>query len=62
MRGNGHGQALVRWLAERADTERIARIYLDSRFTAKGLYERIGFASLTSLPCWLDVRNYLARP
>jgi GNAT superfamily N-acetyltransferase len=62
LRGHGHGQALVRWLAERADAEGLARVYLDSRFTAKGFYERVGFTFLTSIPCWLDVSNYLAPP
>jgi GNAT superfamily N-acetyltransferase len=59
-RGHGHGRALIHWLAERANAEGIGRIYLDSRFTAKGFYEAVGFTFLTSIPCWIDVRNYLA--
>jgi GNAT superfamily N-acetyltransferase len=60
VRGAGHGAALVRWLAERAASEGIARIYLDSRLTAKGFYEKLGFTFHTSVPCWLDVPKYLA--
>jgi GNAT superfamily N-acetyltransferase len=60
MRGAGHGVALMRWLAERAASEGIPRIYLDSRLTAKSFYERLGFTFQTSVPCWLDVSKYLA--
>jgi GNAT superfamily N-acetyltransferase len=59
-RGAGHGAAILRWLAERAASEGIARIYLDSRFTAKRFYEGLGFVFQTSVPCWLDVPKYLA--
>lgn len=61
VRGHGHGQALVRWLAERARAEGLERIHLDSRNTARGFYERVGFTFHTSIPCWLDVPKYLAR-
>ncbi len=60
VRSAGHGAALVRWLAERAASEGIPRIYLDSRLTARGFYERLGFTFHTSVPCWLDVPKYLA--
>jgi GNAT superfamily N-acetyltransferase len=60
LRGAGHGAALVRWLSERAAAEGIPRIYLDSRVTAKGFYEKLGFTFQTSVPCWLDVPKYLA--
>ncbi len=62
QRGKGHGRALLRWLAERARAEGIDQIHLDSRFTARGFYEREGFTFKTSIPCSLDVRNYLAPP
>jgi GNAT superfamily N-acetyltransferase len=61
-RGKGHGRALLRWLAGRARAEGLAQIHLDSRFTAKGFYEREGFTFKTSIPCSLEVRNYLAPP
>jgi GNAT superfamily N-acetyltransferase len=53
-RGAGHGRTFVRWLAAQARSEGIARIYLDSRATARGFYERLGFTFLTSIPCWVD--------
>jgi ribosomal protein S18 acetylase RimI-like enzyme len=60
VQGAGHGSALMRWLAERAAAEGLMRIDLDSRITAKGFYERLGFTFHTSIPCWLDVSKYLA--
>jgi GNAT superfamily N-acetyltransferase len=60
VQGHGYGSALVRWLAVRAAAEGIPRLHLDSRHTAKGFYEKMGFTFHTSIPCWLDVSNYLA--
>jgi ribosomal protein S18 acetylase RimI-like enzyme len=54
VRGQGHGRAMMDWLAARARAEGIPRIYLDSRLTARGFYERIGFTFQTSIPCWRD--------
>jgi GNAT superfamily N-acetyltransferase len=54
-RGRGHGRALMAWLAERARSEGLTRIHLDSRNTARGFYERIGFTFHTSMPCWLEL-------
>ncbi|MEO8189901.1 MAG: GNAT family N-acetyltransferase [Acidobacteriota bacterium] len=56
-RGNGYGQALLAWLAFESAGQGLARIHLDSRSTAKGFYEKIGFAFATSLPCSIDVDN-----
>ncbi len=53
-RGKGRGAEMLRWLGGRARAEGIPRIYLDSRATAKGFYEKQGFAMLTSNPCWLE--------
>lgn len=58
--GQGHGTALLRWLAVRAASEGIARIHLDARFTARGFYERLGFVFSTSIPCWIDVPQLIA--
>ena len=60
-RGKGHGRALLAWLVERAAAQGIPRVYLDSRFTAKGFYEKVGFTLLTSIPCWIDVDNATLR-
>jgi len=54
---NGFGRELLRELARGALLQGIPRIYLDSRATAKGFYERIGFTMHTSIPCWIDVEN-----
>jgi ribosomal protein S18 acetylase RimI-like enzyme len=53
-RGRGHGKAMLDWIAARARQDGIPRIYLDSRLTARGFYERIGFTFQTSIPCWRD--------
>jgi ribosomal protein S18 acetylase RimI-like enzyme len=50
-RGRGRGVEMIRWLGRRARAEGLARIELDSRATAKGFYEKIGFTLLTSIPC-----------
>ncbi len=59
-RGQGHGAALLRWVATRAASEGLDRLYLDSRITAKGFYEQAGFTFLTSIPCWVDIPKFLA--
>ncbi|MCA1582330.1 MAG: GNAT family N-acetyltransferase [Acidobacteria bacterium] len=56
-RGKGYGQALLAWLAEESARQGVARIHLDSRSTARGFYEKIGFAFATSLPCSIDADN-----
>jgi GNAT superfamily N-acetyltransferase len=53
-RGEGHGTAMLAWVAARARAAGVPRVYLDSRLTAKGFYERVGFTMLTSIPCWID--------
>ena len=54
-RAHGRGREMLRFLAEQARAEGIPRIYLDSRATAKGFYEKIGFTFLTSIPCWIGL-------
>lgn len=56
-RGKGHGTALLAWLAARAAEQGVKRIHLDSRSTAKGFYEKVGFVFATSIPCSVDVDN-----
>jgi GNAT superfamily N-acetyltransferase len=53
--GEGHATALLAWIAARAKSAGVRRIYLDSRLAAKGFYEQVGFTMLTSIPCWIDV-------
>lgn len=58
-RGDGFGTALLRWLAARAAEQGLSRIYLDSRATARGFYEQIGFEMMTAIPCRIDVAALL---
>src|SRR5438093_6023803 len=53
--GRAYGATMMRWLARYAHDEGLTRIYLDSRTTARGFYERLGFTFLTAIPCWIDV-------
>jgi ribosomal protein S18 acetylase RimI-like enzyme len=54
VRGQGHGRAMLDWLGARAAAEGIPKVYLDSRATARGFYERVGFTFMTAIPCWKD--------
>ncbi len=54
---NGFGRELLRELARVAFLQGIPRIYLDSRITAKGFYEAVGFTLHTSIPCWIEVEK-----
>jgi len=54
-RGQGHGRALLKWLAERCMAEGVPRIYLDSRNTAKTFYEKMGFQFNSSVPCYIEL-------
>lgn len=60
LRGKGHGRELLLGVARRAASEELSRIYLDSRITAKGFYERLGFHFHTSIPCWIEIEELLA--
>jgi GNAT superfamily N-acetyltransferase len=53
-RGEGHGTAMLAWIAARAHAAGVLRVYLDSRASAVGFYEKVGFSFLTSVPCWID--------
>ena len=58
-RGEGFGAAVLRWLAARAAEQGLSRIHLDSRATANGFYEQLGFEVQTSIPCRIDVMALL---
>ena len=55
VRGKGYGTQTIAWLKARARGDGVPRIYRDSRITARGFYERVGFTFQTSIPCWIDV-------
>ena len=59
-RGKGYGREAMRRLAAIAKADGIDRIDLDSRLTAKGFYEKLGFRFHTSIPCWIGVEELLA--
>src|SRR5512139_3287970 len=48
-RGDGCGSALLRWLAARAIEQGVSRIHLDSRATARGFYEQLGFEMMKGI-------------
>ena len=54
LRGRGHGAAMLRFLAGKAEAEGLSRIYLDSRDTARGFYAKMGFLFRTSIPAHAD--------
>jgi GNAT superfamily N-acetyltransferase len=51
---SGFGREMLRFLARGAAAQGLSRVYLDSRLTAKGFYEKVGFTLMTSVPCWID--------
>ena len=57
VRGRGYGRALMEWIISRARSEGLRRVYLDSRITARGFYEKLGFTFHTSIPCWLEIKT-----
>jgi GNAT superfamily N-acetyltransferase len=52
--GRGHGTAMVAWLRRYAAVQGLSRVWLDSRATAKGFYEQLGFTFNTAGPCWIE--------
>jgi ribosomal protein S18 acetylase RimI-like enzyme len=60
--GRGYGTAMVAWLRRRAAEQGLPRVWLDSRATAKGFYERAGFTFITAVPCWIDAGEVEAGP
>jgi GNAT superfamily N-acetyltransferase len=59
--GRGHGTALLRSVAALAASEGVARLYLDSRDTARGFYAKLGLRFLTSIPCWIEAAALAGR-
>ena len=54
QRGRGYGKAMIRWLRAYASEQGLPAVHLDSRDTARGFYERVGFTFHTSIPCRID--------
>ena len=53
-RGRGYGKAMVLWLRTYAGEQGLPAVCLDSRDTARGFYERVGFTFHNSIPCRID--------
>jgi GNAT superfamily N-acetyltransferase len=51
LRGRGHGTAMIQWIRAYARENGLPWVCLDSRDTARGFYERVGFTFHTSIPC-----------
>lgn len=60
--GRGHGRAMMRHLADHAAARGFDTIHLDSRNTALGFYQRIGFEPHTSVPCRITVEALRPSP
>ena len=52
-RARGIGRQMMSWLADWTTRQGAPMLYLDSRDTAKGFYQALGFKFLTSLPCFI---------
>lgn len=61
-RGQGHGRAMLRYLADHASQRGFDVIHLDSRDTALGFYRRLGFEAHTSVPCRVTVQTLRSAP
>ena len=57
--GKGYGGEMLRWLARDAIARGLPSVWLDSRATAKGFYEKMGFTMHTAIPCSVEVSRLL---
>jgi hypothetical protein len=48
---------LMQWLGRWADAQGLAKIYLDSRDSAKGFYCKVGFEMSSSIPCGVAIEK-----
>jgi len=54
-RDRGFGRAMLRGVADEARRLGLPRVLLDARHSARGFYERLGFAFREAEPCMIDV-------
>jgi GNAT superfamily N-acetyltransferase len=47
----GHGTTMLAWLGREALANGLSEVWLDSRSTARGFYEQLGFELKNSIPC-----------
>ena len=57
----GYGAAMLAWLGTVARDRGVSDVWLDSRSTATGFYERVGFEMKKSVPCRMDAATLAAR-
>lgn len=50
----GYGTAMLAWLAQRTIEKGMTHVWLDSRVTARGFYEQVGFEMMKSIPCRME--------
>lgn len=55
----GHGKTMLAWIAREALERGLTHVWLDSRSTARGFYEQLGFEMKNSIPCCIPA-NLLA--
>ncbi len=63
--GKGYATQLLQYVAAHAAANGLPHVYLDSRATAQGFYDKLGFQFLTSIPCWIaseTLANVIAKP
>jgi len=51
--GKGYGTEMIEWFKIEGRAAGVERVYLDSRASAVGFYEKVGFTMNTSVPCWV---------
>lgn len=51
--GKGYGLAMIAWLRAAARAAGLPQVWLDSRSTAVGFYERAGFTFNSAKPCYI---------
>ena len=52
--GKGYGLAMIAWLRAAARAAGLPQVWLDSRSTAVGFYERAGFTFNSAKPCFIS--------
>ena len=57
----GYGTAMLAWLARRAIERGMSHVWLDSRITARGFYEQVGFEMMKSIPCRMEAAPLAAK-
>ncbi len=55
--GKGWGRQMIAWLAREAVARGVEKVYLDSRASARGFYEKVGFTMHTAIPCFADAKS-----